>query len=95
MQIGPPINGSSAATVTWTDQNYQPRGNYQANLGYTPVHQGGGAYQGANAIYIGWDGGGLRAQVDGTDLGRIWTEVNTPFSGQPVRDGRLVYAGDP
>ena len=46
---------------------------YQASysLGFTPVQQGGGASQGTNKVYIGWDGGGLRAQVDATDLGRI------------------------
>ena len=43
----------------------------QGNLGFTPVQQGGGAYQAASKVYVGWDGGGLRAQVDGTDLGRF------------------------
>lgn len=42
-----------------------------AGLGYTPVQQGGGASQGSNKVYIGWDGGGLRVQVDSTDLGRV------------------------
>ena len=42
----------------------------QANLGFTPVQQSGGAYQGTNKVYIGWHPGvGLRAQVDATDLG--------------------------
>lgn len=43
----------------------------QASLGFTPVQQGGGTSQGSNKVYIGWDGSGLRAQVDNTDLGRI------------------------
>jgi len=42
-------------------------------LGYTPVRQGGGAYQLANTVFIGWDGSRLRAQVDATDQGPIWT----------------------
>lgn len=43
----------------------------QNTLGFTPVQQGGGSGQLANKIFIGWDGGGLKAQVDGTDLGQI------------------------
>ncbi|GAA09691.1 hypothetical protein ATPR_2695 [Acetobacter tropicalis NBRC 101654] len=40
-------------------------------LGYTPVHQGGGAGQGTNSVYIGWSGSYLKAQVDSTDLGNF------------------------
>lgn len=42
-------------------------------LGFTPVQQGGGAGQGSNKIYLGWDQvqGRLRAQVDSTDVGGI------------------------
>ncbi|MDT7952827.1 MAG: hypothetical protein RQ966_15090 [Acetobacteraceae bacterium] len=40
-------------------------------LGFTPVQQGGGASQGTNKVYLGWDGAALRAQVDATDLGRL------------------------
>lgn len=43
----------------------------QNALGFNPVQQGGGAGQGTNKVFIGWDGGGLKAQVDGTDLGRF------------------------
>jgi hypothetical protein len=74
LQIGAPIDGNSATTVSWVDTNYQPRGSYQANLGFTPVRQGGGAFQGSNTVYLGWDGGYLRAQVDALDLGRLLTE---------------------
>lgn len=42
-----------------------------ADLGYTPVRQGGGTGQGNNAIKIGWSGSRLKAQVDDTDLGNI------------------------
>lgn len=45
-----------------------------SGLGFTPVQQGGGAGQLTNKVYIGWDGGGLKAQVDSTDLGRIALE---------------------
>jgi hypothetical protein len=73
----------------WTtrDFNYTP----QPNLGFTPVRQSGGAYQGTNTVYIGWDGGGLRGQVDGSDQGRFVFEgrLNSYLS-----NGRLPYAGD-
>lgn len=60
-------------------------------LGFTPVQQSGGAYQATNKIYIGWDGGGLRAQVDATDLG------NFAFGGTLaayLSNGRTPHAGD-
>jgi len=46
-------------------------GGLQTALGFTPVQQGGGAGQNVNKIYLGWDGGGLKLQVDATDLGRL------------------------
>ena len=44
-----------------------------AALGYTPVQQGGGAGQGTNKVYLGWDAGAElpRIQVDNTDLGDV------------------------
>jgi hypothetical protein len=42
-----------------------------ARLGFTPVQQGGGGGQGTNKIFIGWGSGGLRLQVDGSDLGPL------------------------
>lgn len=42
-----------------------------AKLTFTPVQQGGGAGQGTNKIYLGWDGSRLRLQVDSTDIGEI------------------------
>lgn len=50
-------------------------------LGYTPVHQGGGAGQGTNSVYIGWSGSYLKAQVDSTDLGNFAFQdwCNTTF----------------
>ncbi len=38
---------------------------------YYPVQQGTGIAQFANLVKLGWDGGGLRATVDATDLGDI------------------------
>lgn len=56
-----------------------------ARLGFTPVQQGGGANQVDNKVYIGWGtGSALRAQVDVTDLGKIWTDSlagGAPASG--------------
>lgn len=57
----------------------------QNNLGFTPVQQGGGAGQLANKVFVGWDGGGLKAQVDGTDLGRfLFTNI---FTGSLAGNG--------
>ena len=74
----------------WTtrDFNYTP----QPNLGYTPVQQSGGAYQGSNKVYLGWDGGGLRAQVDASDLGKIIFEGTL---NAYMHNGRMPHAGDP
>lgn len=62
----------------------------QAPIGFNPVEQSGGPYQGTNKVRLGWDGGALRVSVDGGDhekiLHRSW--VN------PVIDIRLAYAGD-
>jgi hypothetical protein len=42
------------------------------SLGFMPVEQGGGAGQGVNKIHLGWGtSGGLRVQVDATDLGPL------------------------
>jgi hypothetical protein len=57
---------------------------FQAN--YTPpftsVQQGGGASQGSNKVYIGWDGSNLRAQVDASDRGPISFHSQTFGIGQ-------------
>jgi hypothetical protein len=75
----PALVGSPTAPTPSTGDNstllatsaFVKNQNYQAALGFTPVQQGGGATQGTNKIYIGWGTGGLRAQVDSTDLGNI------------------------
>jgi hypothetical protein len=62
----------------------------QANLGFTPVRQSGGAYQQGNIVYLGWDGAALRAQVDSSDLERIVTRSWL----NPLNDIRMTFAGD-
>ncbi len=74
-KVGGYSMGSNAYTIwhagNFNPGSYQPAGNYQSALGFTPVRQGGGANQGSNTVYLGWDGGGLRAQVDSTDFGQL------------------------
>ena len=40
-------------------------------LGFTPVQQGGGASQGNDKVYIGWDGANPRMQINSTDFGKM------------------------
>lgn len=71
-------------------------------LGFTPVQQGGGAGQGTNKIFIGWSGSILKAQVDVTDMGAIYTAAQNPFSttaqylansgGQAILGGNAVWS---
>jgi hypothetical protein len=49
-----------------------------AALGYTPVRQGGGAGQGSNTVFLGWDGSHPRVQVDATDLGEVAMKSDFP-----------------
>ncbi|MCJ2030711.1 hypothetical protein MKK50_15145 [Methylobacterium sp. J-043] len=74
------------------DRSYAWAATRQANLGFTPVEQGGGHYMSGNKIRIGWDGpaGACRLQVDDLQLERILTRnwIN------PIIDVRLAYAGD-
>jgi hypothetical protein len=56
-----------------------------ANLGYTPVHQGGGVGQLTDNIFLGWTNANkLALTVDATDLGYILTEL---------QDGSAASAG--
>lgn len=49
----------------------------QPRLGYSPIEQGGGAYQLANKLRIGYNGAlSLRVQVDATDMGDIIIDGN-------------------
>ncbi|MCK2056432.1 hypothetical protein J7U37_20280 [Methylobacterium sp. 37f] len=62
----------------------------QGTLGFIPVQQSGGAYQGNNKVYLGWDGAALRAQVDASDLERVVTRSWC----NPIIDIRMTLAGD-
>lgn len=67
----------------------------QPRLGFTPVRQGGGNFQAGNTVMIGWaaDGTSLRAQVDATDLGSIWTDgIGNPkaVAAQSTADAGVV-----
>lgn len=60
-------------------------------IGYTPVQQGGGAGQGPNKIYIGWSADArLKCQVDGVDLGDIWTNFTNVINKQTP--GYIVFS---
>ncbi len=90
------------ATQAWVNANFATdsyvNGTFQPNLGFTPVQQGGGANQGSNKIHLGFDGTGLRLQVDASDLGEI-ALVNTfsaSFAGngyQRLPGGMLLQWG--
>jgi hypothetical protein len=57
-----------AYTTAQSDANLAA-GLASVRIPYTPVQQGGGANQGNNKVYLGWDGSRLRLQVDSTDIG--------------------------
>lgn len=68
-------DSTTAASATAVKTAYDLANSKQANLGFTPVQQGGGTGQGNNKVYIGWatDASGLKAQADSTNLGNIVT----------------------
>jgi len=71
-----------------------------AGLGWTPVQQGTGVGQLANAVKLGWDGGWLRATVDSTDLGWLITNLTLASALLDVngstmrRNGHHLYGPD-
>ncbi len=65
----PKINLATETTGTLPIGNL-PALNY-GEMPFIPVQQGGGFSQGSNKVYIGWDGGHLRATVDVTDEGEF------------------------
>jgi hypothetical protein len=71
-----------------------------ARLGYTPVHQGGGAGQGTNAVYIGWSGSRVKVQIDGSDMGNLVTDTvlvngTVPVNGTAMnRNGNVLWGPD-
>lgn len=66
-------DSTTAASAKAVKTAYNLARNKQANLGFTPVQQGGGAGQEEQKIYIGWSPSGLKAQADVLDLGNIVT----------------------
>lgn len=70
------------ATVQWVQSNFATIAQLntkQNNLGFTPVQQGTGVGQLGNTVKLGWDGGRLRATVDGTDLSYLWANKDANF----------------
>ena len=64
-----------------------------AGLGFTPVQQGGGVGQLGNKIFLGWDGGGLRLQVDNNStFGRLALQSDIP-AGYTDAQARNAQAG--
>jgi hypothetical protein len=64
-----------------------------AGLGFTPVQQGGGVGQLDNKIFLGWDGGGLRLQVDNNSgFGRLALQSDIP-AGYTDTQARNAQAG--
>lgn len=66
-------DSTTAASAKAVKTAYNLAKSKQANLGFTPVQQGGGAGQKGQKIYIGWSPSGLKAQADVLDLGNIVT----------------------
>ena len=66
-------DSKTAASAKAVKAAYDLANSKQANLGFTPVQQGGGAGQEGQKIYIGWSPSGLKAQADALDLGNIVT----------------------
>lgn len=66
----------------------------QADLGFTPVQQGGGTSMGTNKVYVGWNGIGLFAQVDTTSLGRLVTNVDATGATGTYSSTQLFAPGN-
>lgn len=66
-------DSTTAASAKAVKTAYDLANSKQANLGFTPVQQGGGTGQDNSKIYIGGSPEGLRVQMGATDLGNIVT----------------------
>lgn len=66
-------------------------------LGFSPIQQGGGTGQGNNKLRIGWslDGSGLRAQVDTSDLGKLWSQFDLPNPAQYTTTANIYETNYP
>lgn len=90
--LGVPSTTGTGASGTWgigitgnaataTTASGLTAGVAVANIGYTPLQQGGGSGQGTNKVYIGWSGSGLKAQVDASDQGVFWLGQEAIYNG--------------
>jgi hypothetical protein len=69
-------------------------------LGFTPVQQGGGAGQGTNKVYLGWNGAAPSIQIDATNEGaiamlgtnQVFTNYNT-FNAYTWLTGAATVSG--
>lgn len=67
-------NSTTAASAKAVKTAYDLANSKQANLGFTPVQQGGGTGQEpGHKVYLGWNSEGLAVQVDSLKLGNIIT----------------------
>lgn len=87
-----------AANTWWVkDWFYNDVNPYlQANLGFTPVRQGGGVSQLANTVFLGYDGSALRYTIDATDFGQFWADnngVNKCLGAGFLRNAEAIAAG--
>ncbi len=90
-------DSKTAASATAVKTAYDLANSKQANLGFTPVQQGGGTGQSTNKVYIGWaaDASGLKAQADSTNLGNIvTTEGGTTKAPQAALADRAEVANN-
>ncbi|MDB5768037.1 MAG: hypothetical protein JWQ61_2851 [Collimonas fungivorans] len=75
--------------LLWDAATFDP-GAKQDKLGFTPIQQGTGIGQTANAVKVGWsDGAGLKATVDKTDMGSF------VFGDRSIRINWKGLAGQP
>lgn len=97
------VDAQDAHAVRWdvaqtltAPQKTQARSNTgaQADLGFTPVRQGGGAGQLTNTVYIGWAGSSLKVQVDSTDLGPLAFRAST-LAGYGITDAQPALGYTP
>lgn len=67
-------DSKTAASAKAVKTAYDLANSKQANLGFTPVQQGGGTGQEPDhKVYLGWNSEGLAVQVDSLNLGNIIT----------------------
>ena len=85
---------TTAASAKAVKTAYDLANSKQANLGFTPVQQGGGSGQDNSKIYIGHGTNGLKAQIGTTDLGYIvTTAAGTTKAANSASADRAQVAG--